>query len=51
MNRRLRLYEKPNTAARIAKGVAVFIVMLAVAGLLSVDDYEPTNPRQAPAQR
>ncbi len=42
--RRRPLYEQPNKAARIAKGVAVFIVALAVAALLSVDDYEAPAP-------
>lgn len=44
MNRRRPLYEQPNRAARIAKGIAVFIVALAFAALLSVDDYEAPRP-------
>lgn len=42
--RKLRLYEQSTRAARIAKGCAIFIVMLAFAALLSVDDYD--SPRQ-----
>ena len=47
MNRRRPLYQQPNKAARIARGVAVFIVALAFAALISVDDWEPQRTHEA----
>lgn len=49
MNKNRRIYREPTSgerAWRLASSIAVFIVALAVAALLSIDDVEGTRPQE-----